>query len=74
MHVTWHFKGSTMVCEMSENTFKTIMNNLNDTKSDFIQINDARFDNSMAKFVRKNEILGFDVPELPLLKYLGGKE
>lgn len=74
MHVLWHLKGKDICCEMSENTFRTIMDSFLPSNEGFVQINDARFDNSTAKFVKKDEIIGFDVPELPMLKYLERKE
>lgn len=74
MHILWHLRTGDLCCEVTENSFKSIMKSLDTTEEEaYIQINDARFDNSTAKLVKRSEILGFECRETMLLKYTEGK-
>ena len=56
---------------MTENSFKRIMNVLNDSAdSSYIQINDPRFNDGNVIYMKKSEILGWKCPETALLRYL----
>ena len=75
MHILWHLRTGDLCCEVTVSSFTQIMDALGTRKEDdFIQINDARFDNSTAKLVKRSEIIGVECRETALLKYMEGKK
>ena len=74
MRVIWHLRDADIECNMTENSFERAMTALETEEDDaYIQINDSRFDDSVAKFVKRSEILGFACPETAILRYEGGR-
>lgn len=75
MELVWMLKNREISVNMTENSFKKVMNMLNEcSDGTFMQINDPRFNDGNVICMRKSEILGWKCPELALIKYLETEE
>lgn len=74
MEVTWILNNGERRVILTTNSFSEAMRCLERASDgDFVRINDPRFDEGNAEFIKKSEILGWRCPETAILRHLKAK-